>query len=456
MTVLSLVALVVFARLLSPGEVGLAALALGVVQLLNLPVEMLFHDALVQRPEVDDRHFDAAFTASTALGLGLAVFCWMGEPILASVLESSAFILVLAGMSLSLPAAGLASALVARNRREFRFRSLAARSLIARSVAFVVGIGLAFAGAGVWAMVAQHLLQVWLSAAVLWIGAEQRPRFRLAWREMRELVAFGGPATGALTVEWVVHRLLTLQIGAALGVEAAGQFSLATRVVEMLRATIAGALVQPALPLLSRLQDRPRALRRVWHGATELTCALAFPLFAGLAVTAPGVVEVVFGPAWKPAATLIAVLAAMATLAFARLYAVPTLTALGRPGDVFRVRLAEAPALLAIPLLGIGSLAGATAVYAGRTLLALPVEVRALSRAVGISPARQVAGLWELALLALVMAGLVHLLGGLLAGWPAWAALALQVAAGAALWPALLALARRGVLRRLLRLVPRR
>ena len=444
----------VFARLLTPAEVGLAALALGVVQLLNLPVEMLFHDALVQRPAVDDRHFDAAFTASTALGVMLAGFCWIGEPVLVTVLDPT-FILVLAWMSLSLPAAGLASALVARNRREFRFRSLAARSLIARSVAFLVGIGLAFAGAGVWAMVAQHLLQIWLSAAVLWIGAADRPRLRPAWAEARELVAFGGPATGALTVEWVVHRLLTLQIGAALGVEAAGQLSLATRVVEMLRATVAGALIQPALPLLSRLQAQPRALRRVWHGATELTCAAVFPLFAGLAVTAPAVTEAVFGPAWRPAAPLIALLAAASMLLFARLYAVPALTALGRPRDVLRVRLAEVPALLVLPLLGAATLTGAVAVYAGRVLLALPVEMRALSRAAGISPARQIAGLWELALLAGVMAAGAELVGLLLAGSPAPLVLVAQVATGAVLWPVLLLLFRRPVLRRLVALVRR-
>ena len=450
LAILSLVALVVFARLLTPAEVGVAALALGLVQLLNLPVEMLFHDALVQRPRADDRHFDAAFTVSTILGVALAALCWLMEPVLAEGFGAWNFALVLAWMSLSLPAAGLGSALVARNRREYRFRSLAVRSLVARAVAFLVGIVLAFAGAGVWAMVAQHLLQVWLSAAVLWIGAADRPRFRRAWAEARELVAFGGPATGALTVEWVVHRVLTLQIGVVLGAEAAGQFSLATRVVDMLRATLAGALLQPALPLLSRLQDTPRALRTVWHGATELTCAATFPLFAGLAVTAPSLVTLVFGAAWRPAAPLVSLLAVMAMLHFARLYAVPTLTALGRPREVLRVRLAELPSLLVIPLLGVANLVGAVAIYAGRSLLALPTEVRALARAADIGARRQAAGLWQLALLAAAMAAGVHVVGLVVSGRLPGNVLAAQIAAGTALWPALLALGRPALLRRIL------
>ena len=44
---LSLISLVVFARYLSPSDFGTAALALAIVQMLGLPVEKLFHDALI-------------------------------------------------------------------------------------------------------------------------------------------------------------------------------------------------------------------------------------------------------------------------------------------------------------------------------------------------------------------------------------------------------------------------
>src|SRR3546814_11221264 len=48
---LMLITAIVLARLLGPAEFGVAALALGIVQLLNLVVEMLFHDAIVQRKQ---------------------------------------------------------------------------------------------------------------------------------------------------------------------------------------------------------------------------------------------------------------------------------------------------------------------------------------------------------------------------------------------------------------------
>jgi len=59
---LSLVSLVVLSRYLSPREFGVAALALGTVQLLNVPVEVLFHDVLVRHDAATESHFNSAFS----------------------------------------------------------------------------------------------------------------------------------------------------------------------------------------------------------------------------------------------------------------------------------------------------------------------------------------------------------------------------------------------------------
>src|SRR5215207_7552367 len=73
---LAFAALVVFGWTLTPAELGVGALAFSVVQLLNLPVELLFLDALIQRREVTPRHFNTAFTASLLLGSSLSALCW--------------------------------------------------------------------------------------------------------------------------------------------------------------------------------------------------------------------------------------------------------------------------------------------------------------------------------------------------------------------------------------------
>src|SRR5437870_13542289 len=73
---LSFLSLIVLSHFLSPVQFGVAAIALSVVQILNIPVEMLFHDALVQLESTSERHFDTAFTASLLMGIVLCLACW--------------------------------------------------------------------------------------------------------------------------------------------------------------------------------------------------------------------------------------------------------------------------------------------------------------------------------------------------------------------------------------------
>lgn len=450
---LSLLSLVIFARTLTPYEIGIGAVALSVVQMLTMFVEMLFHDALVQRRRVEQAHYDTAFTVCCVMGCAFSVLCWLGAPLMGRAMGDPLAGEVLAWMSLSMPFMGLSSSLMARMRREMEFRALALRAVLGRTGAFVIASSLALSGAGVWSLVAQQVLLVALATLALWALGRNRPRFRFAWRPFRELCSFGLRATAGLSVDFITGRVFMLQLGMLLGAEAAGFFSLAQRVVEMLRALIAGAVTQLALPVLARLQDTPRLLRPVFRSSTQLTAAATFPVFLGLVAVAPEAVSVVFGLRWLPAVPAISALSLMTLLVFARVYSGPAMSATGRPELQFLVKIAELPALLVLPLAAAPTLAIAVAAWALRALLALPVDIAMLRRATGLAPRTQFRGLVGILMLAVAMAVSVALIARILpAGMPDAARLMLLVVSGAVLYVALLRAARPDLLRRLLAL----
>src|SRR3712207_691146 len=127
MSGLSVAALVVFGWTLTPAELGIGALAFSVVQLVNLPVELLFHDALIQRREATLRHLNTAFTTSLLLGVALSALCWWASNPLAALVGDPRVAPALQWMSLYLPAVGATSALVSWHQRAFGFRILALR-----------------------------------------------------------------------------------------------------------------------------------------------------------------------------------------------------------------------------------------------------------------------------------------------------------------------------------------
>jgi PST family polysaccharide transporter len=453
LTATSLLTLVVFAHLLSPAELGSAAMALSIVQILALPVEVLFQDALVQRREAGERHFDTAFTVSFGGSLVLFALCWFAAEPIAALVGDPQLATVLGWAGLCLPASGIATALIARQRREYRFRDLALRSLIGRIGGAVIAIALAVLGAGVWAPVAQQVFSVALATAMLWLTVTVRPRFGFGMEEFRSLFGFGIRALGTNAFVVVLPRVFLLQVGTLLGSDAAGHVNLAFRTVDMLRDVGATSIWRLALPVFARVAHRPRLLRAAFSDSLTLACAVAFPAFAGLAAVAPEVISVVYGAQWVPSTPFVVALCGVAMVFFVRLYTWAALAALGHPHYPVAGLLVESAIVLAWPLLGGVTAGAAMGAWVLRAVLAAPMDVWMLRRASGLSARDQLRGVPSLMVLAVAMAVAVAALDRALPpSAPAALCLAILVASGVAVYVPLLFLVRRGLAQRVVAL----
>ena len=407
----SFVTLIVLARLLSPAEMGVGAIALGIVQVLIVPVEILFQDALIQRPQVDEAHFDTAFTATLALGAVMMLAGWAGSGLLARWVNAPEIAPVFAVMSLSLLPMAFGTVVAARQRRDLEFRALALRSLAGRLGGAAVAVGVAAFGGGVWALVAQQVLLVSFAAAVLWLMAAHRPRLRFSPRHFRDLIGFGLRSVVVMSVQVAIPRVFTLLAGALLGAVSVGYVTIAFRAVDMLRDVVAGAVVQLALPLFGRVRGEVDGLRHSYAEALGFTCLAGFPLFVGLGVCAPDLVALLFGPQWQPSVPYVALFGILVVPYLLRLYMMPCMAAAGRP-------LAALPGLLVTLLfvvvgmstVGRASLAAAVAVWALRLAVEIPVDALMLRWVSSIGFRTQVAGAGFPLLASAVMAGVV--LGG--------------------------------------------
>lgn len=335
----SLVTLFVLARLIGPSDFGVAALALGVVQLLTLLVEMLLHDAIVQRPGLRDEHLDTAFWTSVGLGVLLFAACVFGGGRFAALFDAPSLDLALEIAGIGLVFSGVGCVPVAILRRDLQLRPIALRALYGKLGGGVTGIAMAILGYGLWSLIVQHLIQVAVMAVVVWTACRWRPRLRFRVSHLRSLLSFGVLSVGSRLVWLASVRLFTVLVGYFLGVVAAGYWNIALRIVDTLHDLLSGAAYNLALPLFSRQQaDRP-ALARGCRTATEIAAISALPLFGGLAVCAPRVVDLLLGATWMGAAPVVRVLAAAAALQFVFLFATAAITAIGRPGLIFGLSL---------------------------------------------------------------------------------------------------------------------
>ena len=408
LTALSSLTLIVLARLLSPADFGIAAMALAVIHMVAVFLDNLFQEALIQRERLDALDLDTAIWTALGLGIGLAAaMAALAGPV-AGVIGEPRLVAVLWGFAAGLVLAGVNGVLVADLRRNMEFRALAMRSLAGRVAGAVTAIALALLGFGVWALVAQQLVSIVLSTAIVWLNSRHPLAARYSLGHLRRLMGYGIWAVGQHLLWHGTARAFTFLVGLFLGVGPLGYLNVATRLVEMARDVLAAALVQVALPMFARQQgDRP-ALTAMFQNASALTCLIAQPLFAGLLVCAPEVTVLLFGERWRSAAPLVAILSAAAMIYFLRLYTLPLVSALGRPKmNLLANALWFAASIGGLVAFGRHDVTAAAIVWAAGFATTVPVNLWLIRRELGLGIAAQLGAIWAPVVAAVAMAAVL-------------------------------------------------
>jgi lipopolysaccharide exporter len=359
----TLVATVVLARLLTPDDFGLVALALVFITFAEYASDLGVSQALVYLPR-KPRTSDAALAISIASG---AVLCAAGvaaAPLVAGFFdepEVAPMFQVLSGALLIGAVRQVPDALL---RRELLFRKRATAE-VSRAVAQgVVSIVLAAGGLGAWAIVWGYVAGsvAWCVAA--WLLAGYRPS-RQFWRvtgsDVRPLFGFGAPAAAQGLLASLIFDIDYVIVGKMLGSEALGSYTLAFRLPQLLIINVFFVLSAVAFPMFSRAREERGRLERGYLTSVRLQATYGVAAGVGLFLTAPLVVPVVFGDKWDAAIAPLEGLALYAAFRSLGAGAVDVYKGIGRPGLAAAVALGRfavlVPALLVAAQYGIAEVA---------------------------------------------------------------------------------------------------
>jgi PST family polysaccharide transporter len=343
----------VLARLLTPADFGLVAIATLAVSYLAILRDLGLGAALIQRREGLDEAAETVFTLNLALGVLLAAAAYAIAPALAGFFHEPQAGPVLRWLALSFPLNALGSVHVVRLQRELDFRRKLipdlGRSIVKGSTAIV----LAVMGHGVWALVIGQLAGALAGSALAWWALAWRPRLRIQGRLVKQLLRFGGAIVALNALSVVTDNLAYLFVGRVLGNEALGVYTLAYRLPELLVLNTLWILAGVLFPAYSKVQGDPEALRQGFLTSFRYLEVLIVPVCLGLMLAADPLVRVAFGPQWLEAIPILRLLAAFALVRSLGSSVGDIYKAIGRP-DIL-VKLAGLNLVLFASALWVGS-----------------------------------------------------------------------------------------------------
>lgn len=328
---------VVLSRLLGPEAFGLVALASVFLDFVEIFLDQGFSAAIIQRPEVDRKHLDTAFWISIATGTLLTVVNIAASGFIATFFHEPRLAPILSVLSLGYIFNALSTTQLAVLQRKLAFKSLAARSLIAAVVGGVVGIGMAFAGFGVWSLVGQNLAKSIAAAVILWGSSDWRPGFNVSMERYKELFGFGINIVGNNILNVTIRHADDFLIGYFLGPTMLGLYTVGYQLLLIIIRLVTEITNTVAFPAFSRLQHEPERMRRAFYKVTQYTSLISFPIFIGLAVLAPEVIPTVFGAKWVPSIPVMQVLSMIGILQSVLFFNGSVLRASGKPNWEFAI-----------------------------------------------------------------------------------------------------------------------
>lgn len=291
---------IALARLLAPEQFGVLAIMLVFVNVGNVIVQSGLNTALVQSPDVSDDDCSTVYWISSFISALLYLAIFLTAPLIAGFYESYDIVWPLRVLSLILVINAYNAVQVAIVQRRLQFRKVFNATVVAVVVSGVLGVGLALAGAGLWALVAQQLIYQICNCIVMAVQVRWRPSFVFDLARAGQLFSFGWKLLVSGLLDQGYQSLSDLIIGKQFNSANLGLVSQGKRYPAALGSMLDGAIQPVMLSAVSRVQGDLLYVKRLVRRALKTSTFLIVPSMTLLAVVAKPVVVMLLGERWLP------------------------------------------------------------------------------------------------------------------------------------------------------------
>lgn len=302
----------ILARLLSPKDYGVLAMVgvfTGFVAVLR---DGGLSIATIQRADINEAQISTLFWINTTLGLALAVLVAAISPVVAWFYNDSALLRVTLAMALPFILGGLTVQHQALLQRQMRFRIVAGIEIASLAISAGVGILAAAVGWGYWALVTMTIA-FWLANSILVLCfCRWKPGRPVRGSGVRSMLKFGGVLTVNNLFNCLGGSADKLLLGKFFAVNVLGLYTRAQNLMLQPLTQLMPPVQNVALPLLSRLAEKPEQLRRVFLDLLRVTAFACSFMVVYLVASANWLIWAFLGPQWADAADILRLLAAPA------------------------------------------------------------------------------------------------------------------------------------------------
>jgi lipopolysaccharide exporter len=304
---IGLVSVLVLARMLSPRDFGIVALATSVVALVDIFSALGLRQALLRIGKPERAHYDTAWTIQLIVLTGLAFVLLAIAPVAAGLYGEPALTSIIAILAICFVIDGLGNIGTVDFERYMNFRRDLKMRLHVRLLSFAVTISMALILQNYWALVIGLVAQSVLNAVASYVFHPYRPKFSLAKRrEMLGVSLWMFLASASQTIHSQVEKLVVGRIAAR---SVLGLYSVSRDLSSIFTEEIATAFNRVTFVTTARRGGRLSSDAGRLSSLLGAYGLVVAPLGLGLSATAEDALSILLGPQWKGATAFLAIIA---------------------------------------------------------------------------------------------------------------------------------------------------
>ena len=292
---------IILARLLLPSDFALIELLTIFVTISNVLVESGFSQALIRDENPSDLDQSSVFYVNLGISLLLYALLFFIAPVIATyfnisellVLSRVAFLVIILNAFSIIQNANL--------NRNLRFRELSKANICAILLAGGSATIMAFAGLGIWALVANMVLNALFKPIFYWKYSKWRPRKQFSMISVKKYFNFGGFLLIQRMIDEIVTNLSSFIIGRFYTKNDLAYYSQGRKLDYYMMTPLTMVIQKVTYPILSKLQNEDDRLRIGYSQIVGIVMFVFIPITCFTLVAAKDIVLVLFGDKWVDA-----------------------------------------------------------------------------------------------------------------------------------------------------------
>lgn len=291
---------IVLARILSPKDYGQIALITVFTTIMQVFVDSGLGLALIQKKDADELDFSSVFYFNFAVCLISYAFMFATAPYIAAFYKDTSLTPIIRVISLTIVISGVKGIQQSYVSRNMLFKLFFFSTLGGTIFSAFLGIGLAYAGFGVWAIVAQQLSNTAIDTLILWINVKWRPKKMFSWNRLKSLLSFGWKMLVSSLLDTVYNNIRSLIIGKMYSSADLAYYNQGKQFPHTIVNNINSSIDSVLLPSMSSAQDDRTRVKSMTRRSIKTSTYIMAPMMMGLAFCAEPIVQLVLTDKWLP------------------------------------------------------------------------------------------------------------------------------------------------------------